>query len=252
MGNNQTSVHASRPPPNGEELLNRVKTPTELPEQFITQAFVDWRSQLKDLYCSRPTITRSVILPAGVDLSDSRLAAGTVLQEKRSILVGEDAVMKGWPDDRPFEADVDSKLLPPCKGMSGIHTHYAVYPNRCFAELQCGYCELHKQAHPQLHGEENLLLAAMNAKFSLSMIPDGSYAAGHLTDEEIAATTQLVKIPQSEVDPSTPPPARLGSDESDIKMKKEEENEEITVLTGGDSPIVSSSEEAKNEHSEEL
>lgn len=121
-----------------------VKVPQVAPQQFVTQAHVDWVEQMKGLYTHRPTLTKTVVLPAGVELSDPRLGVGVVVSEKTySLPVGE---FPEWPGQLPFECDVDGRLLPPCWGSNQVHAHYAIYPDMYFPEINCGYCDLHNAA----------------------------------------------------------------------------------------------------------
>lgn len=122
------------------------------PQQFVSQAHLDWVKQVEDVYTSRPTLTKTVILPPGVELNDPRLTQGVVVAERTYMMpTGQ---FPEWPEATPFECDVDGRLLPPCWGENRIHAHYAVYPNTYFPELNCGYCNLHRAVNPMDAGEK--------------------------------------------------------------------------------------------------
>jgi len=114
------------------------------PEQFVVQSRGDWEKQAKSLYRKRPTITKSVILPPGVELNDPRLKQGEVVEEKHYFL--DPSELGYWPSDHPFEVDVDRTLVPPCYGRPGVAAHYAVYPDSRFTDSNCGLCALQKKA----------------------------------------------------------------------------------------------------------
>lgn len=78
----------------------------------------------QQLFKSRSTLTKTVILPAGVRLNDQRLAEGIVVSERKYMMPA--GVLPEWPEDTPFECDVDGRLLPPCWGKQKLHAHYAV------------------------------------------------------------------------------------------------------------------------------
>eukprot|EP01054_Gregarina_sp_Poly1_P001804 Gregarina_sp_Poly_1__1803@NODE_1468_length_4062_cov_97_329161_g972_i0_p3_GENE_NODE_1468_length_4062_cov_97_329161_g972_i0NODE_1468_length_4062_cov_97_329161_g972_i0_p3_ORF_typecomplete_len140_score22_12_NODE_1468_length_4062_cov_97_329161_g972_i09831402 len=116
------------------------KASTTLPDQFVVQSKSDFDQQINKLMRTRPTIIKSVVLPPGVDLSDPRLQYGEVVDEKTYSL--EPGDIGAWPEDVPFEVDVDRRLVPPCWGKSDLQAHYAVYPNNRFKGSRCGICEL--------------------------------------------------------------------------------------------------------------
>lgn len=64
------------------------------------------------------------MLPPGVDLGDPRLTQGVVVAERTYTLPS--GQFPEWPENSPFECDVDGRLLPPCWGERHMHAHYAV------------------------------------------------------------------------------------------------------------------------------
>jgi len=203
MGNEQSSqstASTAQHKEKGPVDISTLPTSKTLPEQFITQAHVDWKAQITELYKRRPTVTRTVILPPGTTLDDERLTLGKVTKETRSVIVG-DEVYAGWPVDAPFEVDVDGSLLPPCRGIPDIHAHYAVYPDQCFAELQCGYCELHKKAYPEEEEKVKNHPVALAMQGIEAHAPMGSFHDGHLTEEEQDVAVKLIKAPSQKDEP---------------------------------------------------
>eukprot|EP01053_Blabericola_migrator_P008762 Blabericola_migrator_1__8761@NODE_4614_length_1057_cov_30_511111_g2868_i0_p1_GENE_NODE_4614_length_1057_cov_30_511111_g2868_i0NODE_4614_length_1057_cov_30_511111_g2868_i0_p1_ORF_typecomplete_len102_score23_71_NODE_4614_length_1057_cov_30_511111_g2868_i0352657 len=97
---------------------------------------------------AKPTVIKTVILPPGVDLTDPRLQYGEVVEEKQYTL--EPGDVGTWPEDVPFEVDVDKRLLPPFWGKANLQAHYAVYPNGRFKGSRCGICELTERAQSEL------------------------------------------------------------------------------------------------------
>ncbi|EZG67072.1 hypothetical protein GNI_072160 [Gregarina niphandrodes] len=110
------------------------------PEQFLVSSRRDFMQQLNKILNSKPAVIKTVVLPPGVQMNDSRLADAQLLEERAYELEPGSAGI--WPEDAPFECDVSARLLPPFWGQSGTAAHYTVYPdNRFDKDIRCGYCE---------------------------------------------------------------------------------------------------------------
>ena len=154
------------------------------PKQFAVQAHRDFSTMTRGLFSKVPCVTKSVILPPGVNLDDARLAEGVVVNELHYELEpGQDVE---WPDNIPFEVDVDGRLLPPCLGNDGSNVHYAIYPDGRFVDPECNYCNLHKVAHPP-----------EGAPLSIPL-PEKSFS-GPIRDD----ATQVLTLPDRKITVST-------------------------------------------------